>query len=145
MEVIGARWDEFDLEEGHWTIPADRMKMRQPHTVPLPAQAIELLRLLRSVTGACGIPVAEPHAPQAARVTQHSDEGIRGDRLPEPHAGRAVRVTGRTILGEQGHPRELLGAPARPSREEVDSAPTTKAIDWSREQEDHAGMGKLSG
>lgn len=51
-ELIGARWDEFDLEAGRWDIPAVRMKMRTPHTVPLSAQAIEVLRVLQGVTGA---------------------------------------------------------------------------------------------
>jgi integrase len=51
-EVLRAQWDEFDLEQAIWAVPANRMKMRQPHAIPLPTQAIELLRLLRSVTGA---------------------------------------------------------------------------------------------
>jgi integrase len=50
-ELIGARWSEFDLEGGRWDIPADRMKMRTPHIVPLSKQAIEALELLRTVTG----------------------------------------------------------------------------------------------
>ncbi len=51
-EVIGAKWDEFDLDEAIWTIPPERMKMRQEHTVPLPSQAVDLLRVLRSVNRA---------------------------------------------------------------------------------------------
>lgn len=50
-ELIGARWDEFDLEGARWDIPAIRMKMRTPHTVPLSTQAIELLQVLHGVTG----------------------------------------------------------------------------------------------
>jgi integrase len=42
-EVRGAQVGEFDLEAARWTIPAERMKKRRPHVVPLPAQAIELL------------------------------------------------------------------------------------------------------
>ncbi|MFO1225290.1 tyrosine-type recombinase/integrase [Roseateles sp.] len=50
-ELIGAHWTEFDLESAQWRIPAERMKMRTPHIVPLSRQAIEVLReleLLRS-------------------------------------------------------------------------------------------------
>ena len=50
-ELIGARRSEFDLQGGRWDIPADRMKMRTPHIVPLSKQAIEALELLRTVTG----------------------------------------------------------------------------------------------
>ena len=50
-EVRHARWDEFDIENAIWTIPAERMKMRQPHKVPLPKRALELLNMLHNVTG----------------------------------------------------------------------------------------------
>lgn len=50
-ELIGARWDEFDLEAGRWSVPAERMKMKMPHIVPLSAQAVEVLRTLHTVTG----------------------------------------------------------------------------------------------
>lgn len=45
-ELIGARWDEFDLEAAEWRIPAERMKMRTPHIVPLSTQAIEVVKML---------------------------------------------------------------------------------------------------
>lgn len=50
-ELIGARWDEFDIEARRWNIPAERMKMDTPHIVPLATQAIEQIELLRSITG----------------------------------------------------------------------------------------------
>lgn len=45
-ELIGARWDEFDLDAAEWRIPPERMKMRTPHVVPLSSQAIEVVRSL---------------------------------------------------------------------------------------------------
>ena len=50
-ELIGARWEEFDLEGGRWDIPATRMKMKTPHIVPLSAQAVNLLKTLQLITG----------------------------------------------------------------------------------------------
>ncbi len=50
-ELIEARWDEFDLEAGQWRIPAERMKMRTPHIVPLSSQAVQILQILHGVTG----------------------------------------------------------------------------------------------
>jgi integrase len=50
-ELIGARWAEFDLDAGRWTIPAERMKMKTLHIVPLSPQAIEVIRTLHTVTG----------------------------------------------------------------------------------------------
>lgn len=49
-EVAGARWDEIDLKAGEWLIPAERMKTRRPHWVPLSRQAIERLQELRNVS-----------------------------------------------------------------------------------------------
>ncbi len=50
-ELRHAKWDEVDLEKAIWSIPAERMKMRKPHRVPLPAQAVALLRSLCGLTG----------------------------------------------------------------------------------------------
>ncbi|WP_116425422.1 tyrosine-type recombinase/integrase [Pseudomonas citronellolis] len=51
VELRVARWPEFDLKGGLWEIPPERMKMRRPHLVPLPHQALELLEELRGITG----------------------------------------------------------------------------------------------
>ncbi len=50
-ELIGARWDEFDLAGAQWRIPAERMKMKTPHIVPLSAQALEVLNALHTISG----------------------------------------------------------------------------------------------
>lgn len=50
-ELIGARWEEFDLEAARWDIPATRMKMKTPHIVPLSVQAVNLLKTLQLITG----------------------------------------------------------------------------------------------
>jgi len=50
-ELIEAKWQEFDLENARWDIPAERMKMRTPHIVPLARQALEVLEMLRDFTG----------------------------------------------------------------------------------------------
>lgn len=43
-EAVGARWDEFDLEDAVWTVPVARMKMGREHRVPLSARALAVLR-----------------------------------------------------------------------------------------------------
>lgn len=50
-ELCGARWSEFDLDGAIWKIPAERMKRRREHWVPLSRQALELLRDLHKLTG----------------------------------------------------------------------------------------------
>ncbi|MFO0298865.1 MAG: tyrosine-type recombinase/integrase, partial [Pseudomonadota bacterium] len=57
-ELIEARWQEFDLDAGEWTIPPERTGRkgakgkRRPHLVPLSAQALEVLGTLRATRGA---------------------------------------------------------------------------------------------
>lgn len=46
-ELLEATWDEFDLENKMWLIPAERMKMRKPHIVPLATQTLSLLERLK--------------------------------------------------------------------------------------------------
>jgi len=50
-ELIKAEWDEFDLDGKQWLIPAERMKMRRAHIVPLSDQACDLLREQFTLTG----------------------------------------------------------------------------------------------
>ncbi len=50
-ELIKAKWCEFDLLENEWRIPAERMKMKTPHIVPLVTQTIELLSILKNISG----------------------------------------------------------------------------------------------
>lgn len=50
-ELRNARWEEFDMENRVWKLPATRMKMRKPHEVPLPDNAIALLSELNQITG----------------------------------------------------------------------------------------------
>ncbi len=49
-ELIEATWDEFDLDGSVWLIPAERMKMRRPHLVPLSDQALTVLRELKALS-----------------------------------------------------------------------------------------------
>ena len=50
-ELREATWEEFDLIKGVWVIPAERIKMRKEHKVPLPSQAIDLLNQLKGLNG----------------------------------------------------------------------------------------------
>ena len=50
-EVRGAKWDEIDFKKAQWRIPAERMKMKEQHIVPLSTQSVVLLKKIREVTG----------------------------------------------------------------------------------------------
>lgn len=50
-ELIGAEWPEIDLERAVWVVPAQRMKMKSEHVVPLPMQAVSILEELKALRG----------------------------------------------------------------------------------------------
>jgi len=50
-ELRGAKWEEIDFEKNEWRIPAERMKMKELHIVPLSTQAIAVLKELQRLTG----------------------------------------------------------------------------------------------
>lgn len=50
-EVIEAEWSEMDLEAALWRIPAERMKKRKEHLIPLPHQAVTLLQGMHTLSG----------------------------------------------------------------------------------------------
>ncbi len=50
-EMIHAEWEEFDEKAAEWRVPAERMKMRDPHVVPLSRQALDVLAQLRAMNG----------------------------------------------------------------------------------------------
>ena len=61
-EIRGATWPEVDLDAGLWIIPAERMKMREEHRVPLSAQAVEVLHTMQTLSGG-GLVFPSPYYP----------------------------------------------------------------------------------
>ncbi len=62
-EIRGARWDEVDMDAAMWTIPAERMKMRQEHRIPLSSQALELLQSMQALSGGRELVFPSPFYP----------------------------------------------------------------------------------
>ena len=105
-EVIGARWDEFDLDAATWTIPASRMKMGEVHTVPLPKQAVAALRRLKEFTQRdCIFP--NSHDPR--RPASHTYLNKAVARLGfKDFSAHGIRATGSTILHNMAFRPEII-------------------------------------
>lgn len=108
VELRGAEWSEFDLEAGIWTVPAERMKMREMHLVPLSSQALELLGALQSLTGR-GRYVFPGRKDREQPLTH---EAIRDVFNRAGYAGKftphGVRSTFSTYFNEAGADGELI-------------------------------------
>lgn len=64
-EMRLGRWDEVDFEKAVWEIPAERMKKRRPHIVPLSRQALALLVEIKTLTAGLNSPYILPGGPRA--------------------------------------------------------------------------------
>jgi integrase len=87
-EVIGARWDEFDLAERLWTVPQERMKAAKEHRVPLSDAALGILGELRKVRhcdfvfpgGSASRPISNMAMTMTLRRMGHGDLTVHGFR-----------------------------------------------------------------
>ena len=100
-ELRQAEWSEFDLARAEWNIPAGRMKMREPHLVPLSNQALAILEEIRPLTGhgryvfpgarSNGRPMSDNAILSALRRMGFAKEEM---------SGHGFRAMARTILDE---------------------------------------------
>lgn len=100
-ELRHAEWTEIDLDEATWNIPAEKMKMREPHLVPLCRQAVEILKDLQPLTG-LGRYVF-PSARSFARPMSNNALLAALRRMgysKEEMTGHGFRAMARTILDE---------------------------------------------
>lgn len=102
-ELRQAEWAEIDLDAARWVIPAERMKMRQAHLVPLSAQAVAVLREIHPLTGHGRLvfpgvrdhdrPLSENTLNQALRRIGYA---------PDEMTAHGFRSIASTLLNEQG-------------------------------------------
>jgi len=100
-ELRHAEWAEIDLNEMIWNIPAKKMKMNEPHLVPLSRQAVGILRELQPLTGSgryvfpSGRTFARPMSNNAVNAALR-----RMGYGKEEMTGHGFRAMARTILDE---------------------------------------------
>jgi len=105
-ELRAMEWAELDLDAGEWNIPADRMKTRQPHLVPLAAQAIEVLRELQPLTGRSRYVFPSARSPKRPMSNNAVLSALRRMGFAkEEMSGHGFRAMARTVLDEVLHIR----------------------------------------
>lgn len=122
-ELINATWSEFDVEAAEWRIPAERMKMRTPHIVPLSAQGLQVVALLRELKGLSDylFPGERDHEKPMSNNTILAAL----DRMGYKHrmTGHGFRGIASTILHEQGYRHDIIELQlAHQERDEVSAA-----------------------
>lgn len=102
-ELTQARWEEFDLEAGEWTIPQPRMKKGRPHVVYLARQAIAMLEELRTLSSESEFVLPSRSTLAKPICRSNLNTAIRGIDLKIPHfVLHDFRRTASTLLHETG-------------------------------------------
>lgn len=108
-ELRAAEWPEIDLDKREWRIPAERMKMRTPHIVPLSMQAVAILRELQPLTGNGRLVFPSLRTRERAMSENTVNAALRrlgydGDTM----TGHGFRSMASTLLNEQGWNRDAI-------------------------------------
>lgn len=100
-ELRNAEWSEIDLDRAEWCIPAERMKMKEPHIVPLATQAVAVLRELHALTGTGRYVFPSP---RSARRPMSNNAVLSALRRigygKDEMTGHGFRAMARTVLDE---------------------------------------------
>lgn len=107
-ELRSAPWVEFDLDAATWTIPKERMKARRAHVVPLPAQAVAILRQLQGITGA--YPLVFPGQNDTSRPMSENtiNKALRAMGYEGRQTGHGFRHLLSTELNGRGFNRDWI-------------------------------------
>lgn len=100
-ELRNAEWSEVDFDKAEWNIPAEKMKMREPHLVPLSAQAIAVLREVQPLTGNGRYVFPHPRTAQKPMSDNAILAALRRMGFSNKEmTGHGFRAMARTILDE---------------------------------------------
>ncbi|HBR4142973.1 TPA: tyrosine-type recombinase/integrase [Klebsiella pneumoniae] len=102
IELRAALWSEFDLDNAIWEIPAERMKMRRSHLVPLSTQALDLLEELKIMTGNYRYVFPGRNDPNKPMSEASINQVIKRINYSGKLTGHGFRHTLSTILHEKG-------------------------------------------
>jgi integrase len=109
-EAAGTKWQEIDFEKALWLIPAERMKKKRPHTIPLSAQALSLLEVMKPISQN-----REHVFPADRNPKNHINEQTANMALKRMGYGgilvaHGLRALASTVLNEQAFDPDVIEA-----------------------------------
>jgi integrase len=112
VELRAADWAEIDFDRAEWRIPAERMKMRELHIVPLSRQAVELLSELRSLTGGRNFLFPNYRRPNSCMTATTLNRALErmgfNGKGSMGFSAHGFRSTASTILNELGYRSDVI-------------------------------------
>lgn len=108
-ELRHAEWKEIDIDRTEWRIPAEKMKMRREHIVPLAPQAVRILRELYPLTCSGKYVFPSPRSPQRCMSENAVLAALRRMGYEKTEmTGHGFRSMASTLLHEKGWPSEII-------------------------------------
>jgi len=108
VELRGARWEEIDFDKQEWRIPAERMKMKELHIVPLAKQTIALLHEIHQHTGHREHVFANQHQPRSIMSENTLLFALYRMGYHSRATAHGFRSTASTILNEHGFRPDVI-------------------------------------
>ncbi len=109
-EASGARWDEINWEEKFWTIPAERMKKRREHRIPLTEQMLALLEVMKPISGHRDFVFPSDRDPKKPCNSQTANMALKRMGFAGRLVSHGLRSLASTTLNEQGFDPDLVEA-----------------------------------
>lgn len=109
-EASGAKWEEIDWGEKVWTIPAERMKKRREHRIPLTEQALELLQVIKPISGHREFIFPSDRDPKKPCNSQTANMALKRMGFAGRLVSHGLRSLASTTLNEQGFDKDLVEA-----------------------------------
>ena len=107
-ELRGAAWSEIDLDKAEWRIPAERMKMKELHIVPLSRQAVGILKELKPITGQWNYVFPNQHKPAGYMSENTILYALYRMGYHSRATGHGFRSTASTVLNEHGFSADVI-------------------------------------
>ncbi len=109
-EASGAKWEEIDWDEKVWTIPAERMKKRREHRIPLTEQMLELLEVIKPISGHREFIFPSDRDPKKPCNSQTANMALKRMGFAGRLVSHGLRSLASTTLNEQGFDKDIIEA-----------------------------------
>ena len=152
-EAAGTRWDEIDVDKQVWTIPAERMKKRKAHAVPLSTQTMALLEIMRPISGRGEFVFPSDRKPRTHINSQTANMALKRMGYGQRLVAHGLRSLASTTLNEQGFDPDIIEAAlAHTDKNEVRNAYNRAQyierrkplMDWWSQHIEQAATGNMS-
>jgi len=119
-EASGTKWSEIDIDKKLWTIPAERMKAKKEHIIPLSSQAVEILELMKSISAQREHVFPSRNDPKQSMNSQTANAALKRIGYGGKLVAHGLRSIASTALNEAGfNPDVIEAALAHSDKNEV--------------------------